>query len=55
MAHDVANEEPNCIVMFIAVSVVIGILMTANQFFAISLRSDVKQLIKRVEALEAKQ
>ena len=55
MAHDVANEDPgNFVPMFVIWSVIVLSLLV-GRFVSLSLTSDVQELTKRVEALEAKQ
>ena len=55
MAHDVANEDPGNFVPMFAIWLVIVLALLVGRFVTFSLRSDVEQLVKRVEALEAKQ
>lgn len=55
MAHDVANEDPGNFVPMFAIWSVIVLSLLVGRFVTVSLTSDVQELIKRVEALEAKQ
>lgn len=55
MAHDVASEDPGNFVPMFAIWSVIVLSLLVGRFVAVSLTSDVQELTKRVEALEAKQ
>ena len=55
MAHDVANEDPGNFVPMFAIWLVIVLSLLVGRFVTLSISSNVQELIKRVEALEAKQ
>lgn len=56
MAHNVANEDPgNFVPMFAIWSVIVLSLLVGRFFVSLSLTSEIQELTKRVEALEAKQ
>jgi len=55
MAHDVANEDSSNFVPMFAVWSVIMLSLLVGRFVTLSLTSNVQDLTKRVEALEAKQ
>jgi len=55
MAHDVANEDPGNFIPMFAIWSVIVLALLAGRFATLSLNHEVRELAKRVEALEAKQ
>lgn len=55
MAHDVANEDPGNFVPMFAIWSAIVLSLLVGRFVTLSITSNVQDLTKRVEALEAKQ
>lgn len=55
MAHDVANEDPGNFFQMFAIWSMIVLSLLVGRFVTLSLGSNVQELTKRVEALEAKQ
>ena len=55
MAHDVANEETPSLIPGFIVVMLFAMILLAGRFVALSINGEVRELSKRVQALEAKQ
>ena len=55
MAHYVADEDPGNFVPIFTIWSVIVLSLLVGRFVSLSLTSEMQELTKRVEALEAKQ